>query len=194
MMIDNPPPAPSRSLPEVTLEWTLFASRWILAPLYLGMILVLVGILIVFMRELFTELVHVGNMDAEQIIVLALSLIDLSLTSNLLLIVIFAGYENFVSKIHVGEHEDRPGWMGTVDFSNLKIKLIASIVAISAIALLRAFLPLADAGAPVDQAKLRWMVMIHLTFVVSGVLLAVMDWITSHTASHAAAAREDIAS
>jgi uncharacterized protein (TIGR00645 family) len=194
MMIDNPPPAPSRSLPEVTLEWTLFASRWILAPLYLGMILVLVGILIVFMRELFTELVHVGNMDAEQIIVLALSLIDLSLTSNLLLIVIFAGYENFVSKIHVGEHEDRPGWMGTVDFANLKIKLIASIVAISAIALLRAFLPLADAGAPVDQAKLRWMVMIHLTFVVSGVLLAVMDWITSHTASHAAAVREDIAS
>jgi uncharacterized protein (TIGR00645 family) len=194
MMIDNPPPAPSRSLPEVTLEWTLFASRWILAPLYLGMILVLVGILIVFMRELFTELVHVGNMDAEQIIVLALSLIDLSLTSNLLLIVIFAGYENFVSKIHVGEHEDRPGWMGTVDFSNLKIKLIASIVAISAIALLRAFLPLADAGAPVDQAKLRWMVIIHLTFVVSGVLLAAMDWITSHTASHAAAAREDIAS
>jgi uncharacterized protein (TIGR00645 family) len=194
MMIDNPPPAPSRSLPEVTLEWTLFASRWILAPLYLGMILVLVGILIVFMRELFTELVHVGNMDAEQIIVLALSLIDLSLTSNLLLIVIFAGYENFVSKIHVGEHEDRPGWMGTVDFSNLKIKLIASIVAISAIALLRAFLPLADAGAPVDQAKLRWMVMIHLTFVVSGVLLAAMDWITSRTASHAAAAREDIAS
>jgi uncharacterized protein (TIGR00645 family) len=194
MMIDNPPPAPSRSLPEVTLEWTLFASRWILAPLYLGMILVLVGILIVFMRELFTELVHVGNMDAEQIIVLALSLIDLSLTSNLLLIVIFAGYENFVSKIHVGEHEDRPGWMGTVDFANLKIKLIASIVAISAIALLRAFLPLADAGAPVDQTKLRWMVMIHLTFVVSGVLLAAMDWITSHTASHAAAAREDIAS
>jgi len=181
-------------MPEMVLEWALFASRWILAPLYLGMILVLVGILIVFLHELFTELVHVGNMDAEQIIVLALSLIDLSLTSNLLLIVIFAGYENFVSKIHVGEHEDRPGWMGTVDFANLKIKLIASIVAISAIALLRAFLPLADAGAPVDQAKLRWMVMIHLTFVVSGVLLAAMDWITSRTASHAAAAREDIAS
>jgi uncharacterized protein (TIGR00645 family) len=193
-MIDNPPPASSRSMPELALEWTLFASRWILAPLYLGMILVLVGILIVFMHELFTELSHIGNMDAEQIIVLALSLIDLSLTSNLLLIVIFAGYENFVSKIHVGEHEDRPGWMGTVDFSNLKIKLIASIVAISAIALLRAFLPLADTGAQFDPAKLRWMVVIHLTFVVSGVLLALMDWITSRTASHAAAAREDIAS
>jgi uncharacterized protein (TIGR00645 family) len=83
--------------------------------------------------------------------------------------------------------------MGTVDFSNLKIKLIASIVAISAIALLRAFLPLADPGAQVDQAKLRWMVMIHLTFVVSGVLLAVMDWITSRADSHEPAARADLA-
>ena len=90
-------------------------------------------------------------MDGEQIILLSLSLIDLSLTGNLLLIVIFAGYENFVSKIDVGEREDRPSWMGMVDFSNLKIRLIASIVAISAIALLRAYLPLGDAGARVDE-------------------------------------------
>jgi uncharacterized protein (TIGR00645 family) len=157
------------------------------------MILVLVGILIVFLHELFTELSHIGNMEAEQIIVLALSLIDLSLTSNLLLIVMFAGYENFVSKIHIGEHEDRPGWMGTIDFSNMKLKLIASIVAISAIALLRAFLPLADAEAHVDPEKLRWMVVIHLTFVVSGVLLAVMDWVTSRADSHAPSARADLA-
>ena len=149
MTTDNPRPASERSKPELALEWALFASRWILAPLYLSMILVLGGILIVFLRELVTELAHIWSMDGEQIILLALSLIDLSLTSNLLLIVIFAGYENFVSKIHVGEQEDRPSWMGTVDFSNLKIKLIASIVAISAIALLRAFLPLADAGARV---------------------------------------------
>src|SRR6185437_8477322 len=171
-----------RSMPELVVEWALFASRWILAPLYLGMILVLVGILIVFLRELFTELSHIGNMESEQIIVLALSLID-----------IFAGYENFVSKIHIGEHEDRPSWMGTVDFSNMKIKLIASIVAISAITLLRAFLPLADAGARVDPVQLRWLVTIHLTFVVSGVLLAVMDWITSRAESHAPAARADLA-
>jgi len=193
MTIENPQPASSRSMPEMVVEWALFASRWILAPLYLGMIPVLVGILIVFLRELFTELSHIGNMESEQIIVLALSLIDLSLTSNLLLIVIFAGYENFVSKIHIGEHEDRPSWMGTVDFSNMKIKLIASIVAISAIALLRAFLPLADAGARVDPVQLRWLVTIHLTFVVSGVLLAVMDWITSRAESHAPAARADLA-
>ena len=185
MTIENPQPAPSRSTPEFVLEWALFASRWILAPLYLGMILVLVGILIVFLRELFTELSHIGNMDSEQIIILALSLIDLSLTSNLLLIVIFAGYENFVSKIHVGEHEDRPGWMGTVDFSGLKLKLIASIVAISGIALLRAFLPLGDRSVPVDGTRIAWMVTIHLSFVVSGVLLALTDWLSSKADQHA---------
>jgi uncharacterized protein (TIGR00645 family) len=181
---DEAPGARRRAMPELVLEWTLFASRWILAPLYVSMILVLAGILVVFLRELGTELQHIGSMDGEQTILLALSLIDLSLAANLVLIVIFAGYENFVSKIHVGEHEDRPTWMGTVDFSGLKIKLIASIVAISAIALLRAFLPLGDANARVDDAQLRWMVVIHLTFVVSGVLLAVMDWISSRVTSH----------
>ena len=80
---------------------------------------------------------------------------------------------------------NRPSWMGTVDFSGLKIKLIASIVAISAIALLRAFLPLGDAGAEVDNGRLRWMVIIHLTFIASGVFMAATDWITSNTKQHA---------
>jgi uncharacterized protein (TIGR00645 family) len=116
-------------------------------------VLVIAGraiILVVFVRELITGLAHISTTDAEQAILLALSLIDLSLTGNLLLIVIFSGYENFVSKIHIGDHEDRPSWMGTVDFSGLKMKLIASIIAISAIALLRAFLPLGDTGAEVE--------------------------------------------
>ena len=171
----------SRPKLETALEQVLFSSRWILAPLYLGMVVALGVLLFVFARELYLELSRLASMDAEQAILLALSLIDLSLTANLLLIVIFSGYENFVSKIHVGEHEDRPSWMGTVDFSGLKIKLIASIVAISAIALLRAFLPLGDAAAVVDVPRLRWMVVIHLTFVVSGVLMAAMDWIASRT-------------
>ena len=173
--------ANSRSKLESAIEHVLFASRWILAPFYLGMVVALGVILVVFARELIGELAHISSMGGEQAILLALSLIDLSLTGNLLLIVIFSGYENFVSKIHVGEHEDRPSWMGTVDFSGLKIKLIASIVAISAIALLRAFLPLGDAGAEVDAPRLRWMVTIHLTFVVSGVLMAAMDWIASRS-------------
>jgi uncharacterized protein (TIGR00645 family) len=152
--------------------------------LSIGMVVALGVILIVFVRALVTDLAHLPTMDGEQAILLTLSLIDLSLTGNLLLIVIFSGYENFVSKIHVDDHQDRPGWMGTVDFSGLKIKLIASIVAISAIALLRAFLPLGDVGAEVDGPRLRWMVAIQLTFVVSGVLIAVMDWVASQTKKH----------
>ena len=167
------------------LELLLFASRWLLAPLYLGMIVALGLILVVFFRELFEQLAHAGTLNAEGSILLALSLIDLSLTANLLLIVIFSGYENFVSRLHIGNHEDRPSWMGTVDFSGLKLKLIASIVAISAIALLRAFLPLGDRDVPVEGNRVFWMVTIHITFVVSGVLLALMDWITSKSEARA---------
>jgi uncharacterized protein (TIGR00645 family) len=169
---------------ETAVEVVLFASRWILAPFYLGMVVALFALLFVFGRELVTELTHLSAMHSEEAILLALSLIDLSLTGNLLLIVIFSGYENFVSKIHVAAHEDRPSWMGTVDFSGLKMKLIASIVAISAIALLRAFLPLGDAGATVESGRLYWMVVIHLTFIASGVFMAAMDWITSNTRQH----------
>src|SRR5579862_1618706 len=96
---------------EIAIERMLFAARWILAPFYLGMVLALGAILVVFMRELAWELAHISSMDAEGAILLALSLIDLSLTGNLLLIVILAGYENFVSRIHVEQHEDRPSWM-----------------------------------------------------------------------------------
>ena len=167
------------------LELLLFASRWLLAPLYLGMIVALGLILVVFFRELYEQLAHVGTLNAEGSILLALSLIDLSLTANLLLIVIFSGYENFVSRLRIGNHEDRPSWMGTVDFSGLKLKLIASIVAISAIALLRAFLPLGDRDVPVEGNRVFWMVTIHITFVVSGVLLALMDWIKSKSEAQA---------
>ncbi|HVW69209.1 MAG TPA: TIGR00645 family protein [Steroidobacteraceae bacterium] len=166
------------------LELVLFVSRWLLAPLYVGMIVALGLILVVFFHELIIELAHIDTLDGEAVIVLALSLIDLSLTANLLLIVMFSGYENFVSKLHIADHEDRPSWMGTVDFSGLKLKLIASIVAISGIALLRAFLPLGDTSTPVEGDRIRWMVVIHLTFVVSGVLLALMDWITSKAEAH----------
>jgi uncharacterized protein (TIGR00645 family) len=101
-------------------------------------------------------------------------LIDLSLAGNLLLIVIFSGFENFVSKMNVGEHEDKPVWMGKVDFGGLKLKLVASIVAISAIQLLKTFMDIQTA----TQQQVFWQVIVHLTFVGLGVLLAVMDWIS----------------
>lgn len=169
---------------ELAIERVLFASRWLLAPFYLGMAVALVALLVVFARELIDGIAHLGSLNAEHALLLALSLIDLSLAANLMLIVMLAGYENFVSKMHFGDHEDRPGWMGTVDFADLKIKVIASIVAISAIALLRAFLPLGEAGAPVDAVRLAWMVGIHLTFVASALLLTVMDWVSYKSGAH----------
>lgn len=176
--------AAARSRLDSGLGRILFASRWLLAPFYIGMILALFVILVVFCRELFYEIMHIQTLDAEGAILLSLSLIDLSLAGNLTLIVMLSGYENFVSKIHLENASDRPTWMGTVDFSGLKIKLIASIVAISGIALLRAFLPLGDPGATVDTKRIGWMLAIHLTFVISGVLLAVMDWVTSKIEAH----------
>ncbi|MBC7496168.1 MAG: TIGR00645 family protein [Sphingomonadaceae bacterium] len=163
--------APKRRV-ERALEATLFASRWLMAPFYLGLVAALAGLLVVFCRDLVTELAHLATMTPDNAILMALSLIDLSLAGNLLLIVAYSGYENFVSRIDVA-NDDRPDWMGTVDFSGLKMKLIASIVAISAIALLKSFMAL-DEG-PLDPVRLGWMVGIHLTFVVSGVLLALMD-------------------
>jgi uncharacterized protein (TIGR00645 family) len=168
---------------ELILESGLFRARWLMAPFYAGLVVALAALLVVFGHEMIHQLSGVLAMAPEKAILMVLSLIDLSLAGNLLLIVIFSGYENFVSKIQVSHDEDRPSWMGTVDFSGLKMKLIASIVAISAIALLRAFMELAE-GETINDRKLAWLVGIHLTFVVSGVLLALMDLVASRTAKH----------
>jgi uncharacterized protein (TIGR00645 family) len=121
-------------------------------------------------------------MMPEAAILMALSLIDLSLAGNLILIVIFSGYENFVSKLDAEGGVDWPAWMGTVDFSGLKLRLIASIVAISAISLLRTFMRFGN--EPVDEYLVKWKVIVHLTFVTSGVLLAVMDLLSSRSERH----------
>lgn len=165
------------------LELWLFRSRWLMAPFYMGLVVALGALLVVFVKAGIEDLSQIGAMSPEGAILMALTLIDLSLAGNLLLIVIFSGYENFVSKIDTGDDEDRPGWMGTVDFSGLKLKLVASIVAISAIALLKAFMELAE-GKDISDRHLAWLVGIHLVFVVSGVLLALMDWLASKTDKH----------
>ena len=118
--------------------------------------------------------------DIQSFILELLALLDLVLLANLILIVLFAGYENFVSKIEVAEKSvDRPYWMGTVDFSGLKIKLIGSLVAISVIELLKDFIELSDKDAEVGPGVF-WRIVIHMTFVISGVLFAVMDWISDN--------------
>jgi uncharacterized protein (TIGR00645 family) len=175
-----------RSRLAVVVEAGLFASRWLLAPFYVGLALGLATLLVVFVLSFGADVVHLTQTTLPKLpeagILMSLSLIDLSLTANLVIIVILSGYENFVSRIHSVQDEDRPSWMGKVDFSNLKMKLIASIVAISAIALLRTYLEIDD--HPPDPAMLRWQVAILLTFVVSGVLLALMDLIVSRTERH----------
>ncbi|MBX9615829.1 MAG: TIGR00645 family protein [Caulobacteraceae bacterium] len=172
---------------ETRFERGLFASRWLMAPMYLGLVVSLAMLTIVFTRELIYYLPRVFDMSAEEAILVVLTLIDLSLAGNLLLIVLFSGYENFVSKLDIADTVDRPSWMGTVDFAGLKMKLIASIVAISGIHLLKRFMEIgeADAEAPFNEAHLYWLVIIHLTFVVSGVLLACMDWLAARTGKHA---------
>src|ERR1700709_350950 len=167
-----------RNLIETVLEQTLFKSRWLLAPFYLGMVLSLVMLLAAFVAELlhaFPAAMNLNAVDPEKVILAVLGMIDLSLAGNLVVIVIFSGYENFVSKINTGDSEDRPSWMGTLDFSGLKMKLIGSIVAISAISLLRTFMDVTRSNASIDHAKLAWQVGLHLTFIVSGVLFALMD-------------------
>ncbi|NDF58222.1 MAG: TIGR00645 family protein [Proteobacteria bacterium] len=160
---------------ESLLEKTIFASRWILAPFYLGLSLSLLVLLYEFIHEIIDFIKIVNSTDIAGVLLFILSLVDISLAGNLLIIVIFSGYENFVSKIDVKNHEDKPDWMGHVDFTDLKIKLISSIVAISGIHLLKVFMNLNN----YDKEKIIMYVVVHLSFVVSGVLLALMDYIMS---------------
>ena len=160
---------------ERMIERGLFASRWLMAPMYVGLALALAGLLWVFLAQLAGFVLRLPAITLDEAVLGVLALIDLSLAGNLLLIVIFSGYENFVSRMDTADHVDRPDWKGEVDFSGLKLKLVASIVAISGIHLLKVFM---DVGKYTDD-QIRWMVIIHLVFVGSGVLLASMDFIAS---------------
>jgi uncharacterized protein (TIGR00645 family) len=158
---------------ERALEQTLFASRWLLAPIYLGLAASLILLLINFAQKSLSLVSNALKAGSDETIIGVLSLIDLSLMANLLLMVIFAGYENFISELEL-EHKDKPEWMGHVGFGDLKLKLMTSIVAISAIHVLEDFMHVDQ----VTNRELGWAVGIHLTFVVSGLLLAFMDRIS----------------
>ena len=183
---------------ERRLESFLYHSRWLLAPFYVGLVASLVVLGFAFLKELL-DLFHQLLVDllsfvpsenvaaqawADKAILGVLTLIDLSLAGNLLLIVIFSGYENFVSQIDTGSSQDRPRWMGNIDFAGLKMRLISSIIAISAISLLRVFLQLiqADDGrVGLEVERIRWLVVTHGVFVLSGTMFAVMDWLGART-------------
>jgi uncharacterized protein (TIGR00645 family) len=156
---------------ESLLERLLTASRWLLAPFFLGLALGIVILLIKFVQEFYHLAERALSISEAEAILGMLTLVDLALTGALLLIVIFSGYENFVSKIDHTDDRSWPSWMASIDFTALKIKLLGSIVAISAIQLLKQFM----AVKTTPDRDLMWYVTIHLVFVVSSVLLALSD-------------------
>ena len=169
---------------ENSLESTIFKSRWMLAPFYIGLVFSLVLLFIKFAQELWHMTTHVFSASEADVIVGILALVDMSLVGSLLLMIIFSGYEIFISKIDIGDHKDRPDWMGKVDFSGLKLKVIGAIVAISAIHLLRSLMDIPEVMSDADANSLKWKVIIHMAFVVSGVLFAVMDKVAGDTQKH----------
>ena len=173
----------NRLLPyiEEKLEVSMFASRWFMAPVYIVLSFSLAVITLKVIQEFVNNIPAFYSMDIKSLLLFVLHIIDMALIGNLVLMILFAGYENFVSKIGAArESEDKPAWMGKVDFSGLKLKLVASIVAISGINLLEAFLDLAN----YSDRDLKWQVIIHLVFIVSGLILAAMDYIASKTKNH----------
>jgi uncharacterized protein (TIGR00645 family) len=166
------------------IETILFNSRWLLAPFYLGLVAALLMLLVAFVVKSVKFVIMVTSNTIglfsggvgpteNEVILGVLSLIDLTLAASLVIIVIFSGYENFVSKLEEDTHRDWPEWMGKIDFTGLKLKLLSSIVAISAIQLLKVFMEPQKAS----DRELYWYVVIHVVFVASGILLAATDWI-----------------
>jgi uncharacterized protein (TIGR00645 family) len=160
---------------EDVFEQTLFRGRWLMAPFYVGLMIALLVLLITFGKEVVEETSKVLTLDLHEntVVLWLLTLIDMSLAGNLTLMVVFAGYENFVSRMDLEGNPDKPEWMGRVDFSNMKLKLIASIIAISMIHLLKSFMAIETA----DKTNLVWLMILHGTFLTSGLVLAAMDWL-----------------
>ncbi|AXF77572.1 TIGR00645 family protein [Erwinia tracheiphila] len=152
-------------------ENLIYASRWLLAPVYLGLSLGLFALMIKFFQEAVHLLPNVLTMAENDLVLVLLSMIDLTLVGGLLVMVMFSGYENFVSRLDIPEKREKLTWLGKMDSSSLKNKVAASIVAISSIHLLRVFM---DAKNIPDN-KLMWYVIIHLTFVLSAFVMGYLD-------------------
>jgi len=165
-------PNPTLKRVEGGVESLIFNSRWLMAPFYIGLAVSLAVLLLKFCMMLWEFIVHAPGSKETDIILGVLSLIDVSLTGNLVLLVMFSGYENFVSKIDAGGHPDWPEWMSKIDFTSLKQKLLGSIVAISAVQVLKAFM---NIDTTIDTVKLGWLVGVHLAFVISTLMLALSD-------------------
>ncbi|KMT55410.1 MAG: TIGR00645 family protein [Thermomonas sp.] len=158
------------------IENTMYASRWLLAPIYLGLSLGLLILALKFFQEVIHVIPNIFSMLEAEVILLLLSLIDMALVGGLLVMVMISGYENFVSQLDIDDDKEKLNWLGTMDSSSLKMKVAASIVAISSIHLLRIFMDAKN----VDPEHLKWYVIIHMTFVVSAFAMGYLDKLTKH--------------
>ncbi|AEG02867.1 TIGR00645 family protein [Methylomonas methanica] len=158
------------------LERLMYASRWIMAPVFLGMSLILLMLAIKFFQELYHFVPHILEVDDGQIILKLLTFIDLTLVGSLTLIVMFSGYENFVSRLDIGSEAEKLEWLGTHDYGSLKLKVATSIVAISSIRLLKVFMEVENT----ENDKMLWFVVIHLTLVISAFIMGYLDKISKH--------------
>jgi uncharacterized protein (TIGR00645 family) len=147
------------------------ATRWLLAPLYLGLSFALLALGLKFFQEALHRLPHVFELAENDLVLAILSLIDMTLVGSLLIMVMFSGYENFVSRIDIEEGREKLEWLGKHDAGTLKLKVAASIVAISSIHLLRIFMNVQQ----IPDNKLMWYVIIHMTFAFSALLLGHLD-------------------
>lgn len=161
---------------EKFIERTMYASRWLLAPIYFGLSLALLALGIKFFQELMHTGPHLLEITEADLVLKLLALIDLALVGGLLIMVMLSSYENFVSRLDIGEDAEKLNWLGKMDPTSLKNKVASSIVAISSIHLLRLFME----AQQVPNDKLLWYVIMHLTFVTSAVAMGLLDKVTRH--------------
>lgn len=171
---------------ESKLEGFVFWSRWLQAPLYVGLIVAQAVYVYHFFVELWHLILGSTTIGSTEIMLMVLGLIDVVMVANLLIMVIVGGYETFVSRLDLDSHEDKPEWLNHVNAGVLKVKLATALVGISSIHLLKTFIEIDASAAQIDQAKTFWRVMIHLTFVVSAFILAWTDkvMVASAKANH----------
>ncbi|MFC4655218.1 MULTISPECIES: TIGR00645 family protein [Rheinheimera] len=162
---------------ETLLEKLIYASRWLMAPIYLGLSLALLALGLKFFQEVFHIIPIIFSMKEVDLILVVLSLIDISLVGGLIVMVMFSGYENFVSRLDVDGDGDKLSWLGKLDSNSLKNKVAASIVAISSIHLLKIFMDTQN----IENDKIMWYLLIHMTFVVSAFAMGYLDKITKES-------------
>lgn len=178
------PAEPSPGSVESLLERFIFASRWIQAPLYVGLILAMVVYACVFCMQLIdvcANLSSFGDVHAEERVMLGvLTLVDITMVANLVVMVVIGGYATFVSRLDLLRHADRPDWLEKINAGTMKIKLTSSLVGISAIHLLKSFIDIEK----VEPSHIQWQVIIHVVFLLSGLLLALTERVLHPTESH----------